>query len=94
MIWYSLKCNRMELLPLGRDVDGRKLMKDNDEYAYLYVKGSEGLCVGWLQGNEVCKGQWRKGGSSNRGRGGASVDAIGGVVCGKDGRVVTDQVPS
>ncbi|KAJ8419911.1 hypothetical protein Cgig2_000658 [Carnegiea gigantea] len=33
-----------ELLPLGRDGDVKKLMKGNDEYAYLYVAGSEGPC--------------------------------------------------
>ncbi|KAJ8433147.1 hypothetical protein Cgig2_007111 [Carnegiea gigantea] len=27
LIWHSLKCNRMELLPLGRDADVGKLMK-------------------------------------------------------------------
>ncbi|KAJ8432093.1 hypothetical protein Cgig2_001174 [Carnegiea gigantea] len=42
LMWYSLKCNRMELLPLGRDADVGKLMKGNDEYAYVYVVGSEG----------------------------------------------------
>jgi len=35
LIWYSLKYNRMELLSLGQDGDVRKLMKGNDEYAYL-----------------------------------------------------------
>ncbi|KAJ8434229.1 hypothetical protein Cgig2_005908 [Carnegiea gigantea] len=58
-MWYSLKCNRFELLPLGRDGDVKKLMKGNDEYTYLYVEGSEGLCVGWVHGNEACKGQSR-----------------------------------
>jgi len=56
-MWYSLKCNRFELLPLGRDGDVKKLMKGNDEYAYLYVAGSEGPCVGWAHENEVYKGQ-------------------------------------
>ncbi|KAJ8430905.1 hypothetical protein Cgig2_008408 [Carnegiea gigantea] len=55
-MWYSLKCNRFELLPLGRDGDVKKLMNGNDEYAYLYVAGSEGLCVTWVPGNEACKG--------------------------------------
>ncbi|KAJ8435605.1 hypothetical protein Cgig2_016429 [Carnegiea gigantea] len=32
----------MELLPLGRDGNVRKLMKVNNEYTYLYVAGSEG----------------------------------------------------
>ncbi|KAJ8423056.1 hypothetical protein Cgig2_019826 [Carnegiea gigantea] len=41
LMWYSLKCNQMELLPLGRDADMGKLMKGNDEYAYVYVAGSE-----------------------------------------------------
>ncbi|KAJ8439204.1 hypothetical protein Cgig2_003417 [Carnegiea gigantea] len=59
LVWYSLKCNRMELLPLGRDGDVRKLMKVNDEHTYLYVAGSEGLCVGRLYGNEAYKGhEW------------------------------------
>ena len=49
----------MELLPLGQDGDVRKLMKGNDLYTYLYVAGSEGLCMGHVQGNEVYKGQWR-----------------------------------
>ena len=59
-MWYSLKCNRLELLPLGRDGDVRKLIKVNDEHTYLYVVGSEGLCVGWLYGNKAYKGQWRR----------------------------------
>ncbi|KAJ8426902.1 hypothetical protein Cgig2_024393 [Carnegiea gigantea] len=54
-MWYSLKCNRLELLPLGRDSDVKKLMKGNDEYAYLYVAGSEGPCVGRVQRNEACE---------------------------------------
>ncbi|KAJ8432866.1 hypothetical protein Cgig2_033871 [Carnegiea gigantea] len=44
-MWYSLKCNQLDLLPLGRDGDVKKLMKGNDEYTYLYVVGSEGPCV-------------------------------------------------
>ncbi|KAJ8437819.1 hypothetical protein Cgig2_013435 [Carnegiea gigantea] len=59
LMWYSLKCNQMELLPLGRDADMGKLMKGNDEYAYVYVAGSEGPCVGGLQGKEAYKGQGR-----------------------------------
>ena len=58
-MWYSLKCNRLELLPLGRDGDVKKLMKWNDEYAYLSVARSEGPCVGRVHRNEACKGQWR-----------------------------------
>ncbi|KAJ8435614.1 hypothetical protein Cgig2_012268 [Carnegiea gigantea] len=42
LMWYSLKCNRMKLLPLGWYADMGKLMKGNDEYAYVYVAGSEG----------------------------------------------------
>ncbi|KAJ8435885.1 hypothetical protein Cgig2_010918 [Carnegiea gigantea] len=68
-MWYRLKCNRLELLPLGRDVDVKKLMKGNDEYAYLYATGSEGPCVGRVLGNEACKGQLR----------GAVVVIMGGV---------------
>ncbi|KAJ8425904.1 hypothetical protein Cgig2_012672 [Carnegiea gigantea] len=34
-MWYSLQCNRFELLPLGRNGDVKKLMKGNDEYDYL-----------------------------------------------------------
>ena len=41
-MWYSLKCNRFKLLPLGQDGNVKKLMKGNDEYAYLYVAVSEG----------------------------------------------------
>ncbi|KAJ8444428.1 hypothetical protein Cgig2_005950 [Carnegiea gigantea] len=44
-------------------------MKGNDEYAYLYVAGSEGPCVGRLNGNEAYKGQSR----------GVAVVTIGGV---------------
>ncbi|KAJ8422350.1 hypothetical protein Cgig2_015345 [Carnegiea gigantea] len=51
-MWYSLKCNRFELLPLGRDGDVKKLMKGNNEYAYLYVAGRKGSYVGWVHGNE------------------------------------------
>ena len=58
-MWYSLKCNRFELLPFGRDGDVKKLMKGNNEYAYLYVARSEGPCVECVHGNEACKGQWR-----------------------------------
>ena len=58
-MWYSLKCNGMELLPLGQDGDVKKLMKGNDEYAYLYVVGSEGPCIGRVHGNEAYKGQSR-----------------------------------
>ncbi|KAJ8437858.1 hypothetical protein Cgig2_002992 [Carnegiea gigantea] len=75
-MWYSLKCNRFELLPLRRDGDFKKLMKGNDEYAYLYVAGSEAP-----QG----------GGCSDRGRGGATVSA-GDVAHGVDGGVVTSHV--
>ena len=32
-------------------------MKGNDEYANMYVAGSEGPCVGRVHGNEACK--WR-----------------------------------
>ncbi|KAJ8433774.1 hypothetical protein Cgig2_025937 [Carnegiea gigantea] len=42
LMWYSLNCNRMELLPLGQDADVGKLMKGNDEYVYVYVAESEG----------------------------------------------------
>ena len=34
-MWYSLKCNRLELFPLRRDSDVKKLMKGNDECTYL-----------------------------------------------------------
>jgi len=68
-MWYSLKCNRLELLPLGRDGDVKKLMKASDEYAYLYVAGSEGPCVGRVHGNEACEEQWR----------GVAVLTVGGV---------------
>jgi len=44
LIWYSLNYNQMKLLPFGSNGDVRKLMKSNDEYARLYVAGSEGLC--------------------------------------------------
>ncbi|KAJ8431233.1 hypothetical protein Cgig2_020778 [Carnegiea gigantea] len=58
-MWYSLKHNRLELLPLGQGGDVKKLMKGNDEYTYLYVAGSEGPCVGGVHGNEACEEQWR-----------------------------------
>ncbi|KAJ8432415.1 hypothetical protein Cgig2_013829 [Carnegiea gigantea] len=66
-------------------------MKGNDEYAYLYVAGSEGPCVGWVHGNEAYKGQWRGGGYSDRGRGGATING-GDVTCGVDGGVVADHI--
>ncbi|KAJ8425362.1 hypothetical protein Cgig2_032878 [Carnegiea gigantea] len=86
-MWYSLKCNRLELLPLGQDGDVKKLMKGNDEYAYLYVAGSEGSCVGRVYGNEACEEQWKGGGYTDHARGGATVDAVGGIACVVDGRV-------
>ena len=39
LMWYSLKCNRLELLPLRQYGDVRKLMKGNDGYAYLIWQG-------------------------------------------------------
>ncbi|KAJ8442945.1 hypothetical protein Cgig2_019518 [Carnegiea gigantea] len=76
-IWYSLECNRLELLPLGRDGDVKKLITGNDEYAYLYVARSE---------------DWKGGGCTDRGRGGAMVDTAGDVARAVDERVVTEQV--
>ena len=35
LMWYSLKCNWLELLPLQWDGDVRKLIKGNDEYVPL-----------------------------------------------------------
>ncbi|KAJ8424005.1 hypothetical protein Cgig2_032389 [Carnegiea gigantea] len=65
--------------------DVKKLMKGNDEYAYLYVAGSEGPCVGWcVKGSGGC-------GCSDRRRGGATVSA-GDVARGVDGGVVADHV--
>ena len=34
-------------------------MNGSNEYAYLYVAGSEGPYVGWLHGNKAYKGRWR-----------------------------------
>ncbi|KAJ8431694.1 hypothetical protein Cgig2_006550 [Carnegiea gigantea] len=68
-MWYSLKCNRLESLSLGRDGDVKKFMKGNDEYAYLYVEGSQGPYVGRVHGNEACEEQWR----------GVAVLTVGGV---------------
>jgi len=39
-----LKYNWMKLLPFEKNVDIRKLWK-NDHYVYIYVVGSEGSCV-------------------------------------------------
>ncbi|KAJ8443111.1 hypothetical protein Cgig2_030879 [Carnegiea gigantea] len=82
---------RLELLPLGRDGDVKKLMKENDEYAYLYVARSEGPCVGRVHGNEACEEQWR-GGCTDCGRVGATVNTAGDVARAVDGKVVTEQV--
>jgi len=57
LMWYILKYNRIELLPLGCDGDVRKLLNDNDEYAYLCMAGSKGPCMGRLHRNEAYKGQ-------------------------------------
>ena len=45
LMWHSLKCNQIKLLPFGRDGDFRKLMKGNDEYEYLYMGGSQHMHV-------------------------------------------------
>ena len=93
LMWYSLKCNRMELLPLGREANVGKLMKGNDEYAYIYVAGSEGPCVGGLSGKEAYKGQGKGGGSAEGRRGGESVSAVDGGARAEAGGVGSDQVP-
>ncbi|KAJ8444285.1 hypothetical protein Cgig2_029698 [Carnegiea gigantea] len=93
LMWYSLKCNQMELLPLGRDADVGKLMKGNDEYAYVYVEGSEGPCVEGLQWKEAYKGQGRGGGCTEGRRGGESVGAVDGGVRAEAGGVGSEQVP-
>ncbi|KAJ8431692.1 hypothetical protein Cgig2_006548 [Carnegiea gigantea] len=85
-MWYSLKCNRLESLSLRRDGDVKKLMKGNDEYAYFYVAGIQGPCVGQVHGNEACEEQWG-GGYIDCGRGGTMVDAAGEVARAVDGIV-------
>ncbi|KAJ8429581.1 hypothetical protein Cgig2_023787 [Carnegiea gigantea] len=55
------------------DSDVKKLMKENDEYAYLYVAESKGRS------------------STDRGRGGATIDAAGDIAHVVDGRIVTEQ---
>ena len=44
-MWYSMKYDRREVHLLGKDVDVTKLMKGNEEYAYIYVGGKEGSFV-------------------------------------------------
>ena len=83
----------MELLLFGRDGHVRKLVKGNDEYAYLYMAGSEGSCIEQLHGNRAYEGWSIKGGCSDPGRGGARTIVADGVINGEGGRVVTDKVP-
>ncbi|KAJ8421196.1 LOW QUALITY PROTEIN: hypothetical protein Cgig2_011715 [Carnegiea gigantea] len=86
---YSLKCNRLKLLPLGRVGDVKKLMKGNDEYAYLY--GVKVRVWDGYMGMKSVKGS-QGGGCSNRGMDGATVNATSDVGRGVDGGVVTDHV--
>jgi len=46
--WYSMKHDRREVLLLWKDVDVMKLMKGNEDYAYIYVGGKEGPFLRWL----------------------------------------------
>jgi len=90
-MWYSLKCNRLELLSLGRDGDVKKLMKGNDKYAYFMWQEVKVRVWDRYMGMKHVKSSG--GGScTDRGMGAATVDAAGDVACSVDGRVVTEQV--
>ncbi|KAJ8435704.1 hypothetical protein Cgig2_002661 [Carnegiea gigantea] len=93
-MWYSLKYNRLELLPLGRDGDVKKLMKGNDEYAYLYVAGSEGPGVGRALRNEACEEQWKGVGCTDHRRGEVMVDAACDIARALGGRLEIEHVVS
>jgi len=36
-LWYNIKYDRKMLSPLQRDGDVGKLVKDNDEFGYMYI---------------------------------------------------------
>ena len=61
-MWYTLKYFRRKLIPFGKDVDVRKLMKGNDEYVYIYVGGEEGIIFRRLHDSaNVGRGSAQKG---------------------------------
>ena len=50
VMWYSLKYDQRKVIKLGRDIDVEKLIKGNEEYAYVYVAEDEGPFVTEVQG--------------------------------------------
>jgi len=72
LLWYSTKYDWKMLLPLQRDGDVGKLVKDNDEFGYMYIVKSNGqiwksMKVSQVRGNvqgSLCGGQ-QSGGSQD-----------------------------
>jgi len=60
-MWYIMKYDIKDLLSFGKDVDVMKLLKGNDEHAYIYVDGEEGAVFRRVHesasvGGDVCGG--------------------------------------
>jgi len=45
-MWYSLKFDRRMLMSLEKDEDVIKLVRGNDEHAYVYITGKDGPYAG------------------------------------------------
>jgi len=94
-MWYGVKYDRGALLPLQKDVDLKKLLKGNDDDAYIYVGGEERAVMQRLHESDVGRGCLQDGisgasnGKRNGGGGRGGEDDVKGGTIGRGGRSAT-----